>query len=228
MPKSYWLSPDDNGKDAQLTNLSAKLPNYKTTFGLDDADLASVRADSAFFHFCLTAQGQVAAFAQQWTAYKNAARSGGDAALGPVPVAPTLGAAPATVAPGIFKRLTALVAHLKTHKNYTEAIGADLQITGTDQTVDLTALKPVLTVALDAGQVVVGWTKQGLTGVEIWVDRGDGKGFLFLAVDTIPDYTDTQPLPAGQTALWKYKAIYHQGDDRVGQWSDVVSLPVAG
>jgi hypothetical protein len=33
---------------------------------------------------------------------------------------------------------------------------------------------------------------------------------------------------AGQSALWKYKAIYHQGDDRVGQWSDVVSIPVAG
>jgi hypothetical protein len=34
--------------------------------------------------------------------------------------------------------------------------------------------------------------------------------------------------PAGQSALWKYKAIYLQGDDRVGQWSDVVSIPVAG
>ena len=45
----------------------------------------------------------------------------------------------------------------------------------------------------------------------------------------IPDHTDTQPLPAaGQSALWKYKAIYRQGDDRVGQWSDVVSIPVAG
>ena len=47
--------------------------------------------------------------------------------------------------------------------------------------------------------------------------------------DTVPDYTDTQPIPAaGQSALWQYNAIYHQGDDRVGQWSDVVSIPVAG
>ena len=63
----------------------------------------------------------------------------------------------------------------------------------------------------------------------LWVDRGDGKGFVFLAVDTVPDYTDTAAMPpAGQSALWKYKAIYLQGDDRVGQWSDVVSIPVAG
>ena len=66
-----------------------------------------------------------------------------------------------------------------------------------------------------------------MDGIEIQVDRGTG--FVFLAVDTVPDYTDTEPMPAaGQSALWKYKAIYRQGDDRVGQWSDVVSIPVAG
>jgi hypothetical protein len=37
---------------------------------------------------------------------------------------------------------------------------------------------------------------------------------------------------AGQSALWKYNPEsfrgYRQGDDRVGQWSDVMSIPVAG
>jgi hypothetical protein len=33
---------------------------------------------------------------------------------------------------------------------------------------------------------------------------------------------------AGQSALWKYKGIYRLNDERVGQWSDVVSIPVAG
>jgi hypothetical protein len=33
---------------------------------------------------------------------------------------------------------------------------------------------------------------------------------------------------AGQSALWKYKAIYRQTDERAGQWSDVVSIAVAG
>ena len=39
--------------------------------------------------------------------------------------------------------------------------------------------------------------------------------------------TDALPAP-GTGAVWKYKAIYLQGDDRAGQWSDVVSIPVAG
>jgi len=51
----------------------------------------------------------------------------------------------------------------------------------------------------------------------------------FLAFHTIPDYLDTAPLPApGTSAVWKYKAIYRLGDEQVGQWSDVVSIPVAG
>ena len=40
--------------------------------------------------------------------------------------------------------------------------------------------------------------------------------------------TATQPPPAGQSTLWKYEGIYIQADQRTGQWSDVVSIPVAG
>ncbi|MDB6025987.1 MAG: hypothetical protein JWM68_2210 [Verrucomicrobiales bacterium] len=89
-------------------------------------------------------------------------------------------------------------------------------------------MKPILTVEMQAGRPVVLWKKQGMDGVEIWVDRSDGKGFVFLATDTQPDYIDTAPLPAARSALWKYKAIYLQAGERVGQWSDVVSIALAG
>jgi len=45
----------------------------------------------------------------------------------------------------------------------------------------------------------------------------------------IMNVNSLHPLPAaGQSALWKYKAIYLQADQRVGQWSNVASIPVAG
>jgi hypothetical protein len=227
MSKSYYLPSDDNGKAVWLNNLSGKLPTYQAAAGLTAADAASVTADAAFFTYALNAQIQIAAYAQQWTAYKNSARNGNAPALGLAPVAPNLSIAPAEVAPGIFGRATALVARIKTAPGYTDSIGQALQLIGADNPVDPTTLKPVLDVELDAGQVDISWTKQGMDGLEIWVDRGTG--FVFLAIDTIPNYTDTAPMPAvGQSALWKYKAIYRQGDDRVGQWSDVVSIPVAG
>ncbi|HUZ07850.1 MAG TPA: hypothetical protein VMV89_10240 [Candidatus Paceibacterota bacterium] len=177
--KKYWLPTDDNGKDALLTNISTKLPKYQATFGLDPADVASTTADSIFFHFCLNAQTQVGAYAQQWTAYKNAARNGSDPALGDLPVAPVLGTIPALVAPDIFGRLMALVAHIKTHKNYTEAIGADLQIIGADHPIDPTTLKPTLYVSLAAGVMNISWYKQGMHSLELWVDRGDARALSF-------------------------------------------------
>jgi hypothetical protein len=229
MAKAYYLPSDDAGKDNWLANLAAKLPSYKIALGLTDTDVTSVVSDSAFFHWCLTSQAQIAAYSQQWTAYKNAARNGNAPTLGPAPVPPNLGTAPTAVAPGIFGRATMLAQRIKVAPGYTDSIGQALLLIGADQTIDVTTVKPIFTATLDAGQVTLGWTKQGLDGIEFWVDRGDGKGFVFLAKDTIPDYTDTAAMPpAGQSALWKYKGIYLQGDDRVGQWSDVVSIPVAG
>ena len=108
-------------------------------------------------------------------------------------------------------------------------MGQDLGIIGAEQTVDYTSLKPGLQTTLQAGHPIISWRKQGMDSLELWVDRGDGKGFVFLAIDTVPCYTDTAALPApGASAVWKYKGIYIQADQRVGQWSDVVSIPVAG
>lgn len=229
MPKSYYLPSDETGQSNWLTNLGNKLPTYHAALGLTAAEVAATQADAAYFGYVLQAQSEVASYSQQWTAYKKAARNGTGPSLGVAPVAPVMAAAPAAVAPGIISRAIALVARIKVAPGYTEAIGQALGLIGAEQTVNVTTLKPVLTADLEAGQVTVGWTKQGMDGIEIHVDRGDGKGFVFLAIDSIPDYTDTAPLPAaGQSALWKYMAIYKQNDDRVGQWSDVVSLAVAG
>lgn len=174
------------------------------------------------------AQTSFTAAGQQWTAYKNAARNGTDPALSPLPAAPTLGTAPALVAPGIFPRVSALCARIKKHLAYIDAIGQDLDIIGAEQTVDTTHAKPVLKLELQAGKPNVKWTKGAFDGVEIWVDRGNGT-FVFLAIDTVPDYLDTYALPGpGQTALWKYKAIYRPTDAQVGEWSDVVSVAVQG
>ncbi len=227
MSKSYYLPSDDAGRQTWLNNFAAKLPSYSAALGLTAGDVTSVTNDAAFFAYCLNSQIQVAAYAQQWTTYKTAARDGSTASLGLAPIAPNLGVAPTAVAPGILTRVKAIVARIKVAPGYTDAIGQALQIIGADQTVDVNSMKPVLAVQLDAGQVDINWTKQGMDGIEIQVDRGTG--FVFLAIDTIPNYTDTQPMPAaGQSALWKYKAIYLQADQRVGHWSDVVSIPVAG
>ena len=72
-----------------------------------------------------------------------------------------------------------------------------------------------------------GWQGYGpfLDQCELQVDRADTKGFVLLAIDTKPGYTDTQPFP-GAPAKWTYQAIYRVADSRVGQWSNPVSIAV--
>jgi hypothetical protein len=201
-----------------------KLPTYSATVGVTPAEESSVTDDDAFWTYVCDARNQFTQFGKDWTSYKNGARSG--PTMGLMPVAPSMAGAPTMVLPDIFGRITALVARIKQHPGYTEAIGQDLNIIGDEQTVDVNAMKPILTLTLQTAHPNVGWRKQGMDSLEIHVDRGNGV-FGFLAIDTVPDYLDTFALPApGTSAVWKYKAIYRGTDQQVGQWSDVSSMSV--
>jgi hypothetical protein len=225
MAKAPFLPKDEPGKRKWLTNFAAKLPTYAPTVGVTPAEAAQAAADSAFFNYICDAHAQHTKTTRDWTAYKHAAAHGD--ALGDIPVTPALGMPPPVVPPDIFGRNCALAGRLKKHPNYTEPMGQDLGIIGAEQTIDYTSLKPALTIILQAGHPVIGWRKLGMDSLELWVDRGDGKGFVFLAIDTVPGYTDTAALPT-PGAVWKYKSIYREADAQVGQWSDVVSVAVAG
>ena len=229
MRKNSFLPSDEAGQDTWVANLSAKFNIYALPLGFVATDATALAADAAYFHWVFVSNGQIAAYAKQWTTYKNATRNGSGASLGLAPVPPLLVAAPTAVASNILGRATLLTARIKVSTTYTEAIGQALGIIGSDHVVDLNTVQPGLKAVLDAGHVKIQWVKQGLDALELWVDRGDGKGFVFLAIDTIVPYTDTAALPAaGQSALWKYKGIYLQAEERVGQWSDIVSLAVNG
>ena len=175
------------------------------------AEVTSVQDDAAFFSYVLNAQKHYSNTAQQWTAYKTQARNGDGGSLGTVPVAPTLGTPPTAVAPGIFRRIGNLIARVKKHPGYTEAIGQDLDIIGAEQAVDLNTTAHPQSRTQAGHPNILEEAKMG--GLKL-MDRGTG-GFVFLALDTIPDYLDTAQLPApGTSAVWKYKAIYRLNDDR--------------
>lgn len=227
MAKAPFLPKDDNGKADALDNFAAKLSGYAATLEVSAADVSSAQADAAWFRYVLGAQKQMQNTAQQWTAYKNLMRDGGSGDTTP-PAAPALPApAPPAVPAGIILRFANSVARIKRHKNFTDAIGADLGVIGADQVIDPTSFKPILNIVMEAGHPTIVWPKGGADSLEVWVDR-DGRGFVFLAIDTQPDYTDTAALPSsGASALWRYRAIYRLHDEQVGQWSDVISTTVA-
>ena len=171
--------------------------------------------------------GQVESFTtakEQRVGYKNLIKDGPIGKPGgAVPTGPVAPVVPTVVAPGIFPRISALVQRIKTNPAYTEAIGRDLGIIGAEQILDTNAMKPAVKLVPIAGQVEIQWVKGQADAVRIETDKGAG-AWSFLAIDSVPHYTDTTPITA--PAVWKYRVIYIMADEMVGQWSDVVSINV--
>jgi hypothetical protein len=228
MAKSDYLSANDDGFAAQMLTFKTTIGSYASALGVTPAQVTAQAADADYFNYCLACQKLTQGYAQQWTAWKNLSRMGGEGTLTGAPAAPTLPAAVAVVAPGIEIRFRALVRQIKAHPNYNPAIGQALGIIGAEQaSADLSSIKPAIALSLVGGHVAIAWTWQGhskdLDCIRLEVDRGDGRGFTLLAMDTTPGYTDTAALPATPTR-WRYRAIYCVDDSPVGQWSDVVEI----
>jgi hypothetical protein len=226
MAKNYYLPRDDSGKARLLEHLARRLPAYAETLEVSATDIASLQADAEAFRHAIAATDSIQANARQWTAYKNLQRDGG-VRVNPLPQLPHLPPPARDVAPGIVPRLIALVSRLKTARQYSEAIGHDLQIIGPEQRVEPDDWKPIIATGAVAGQPVLKWPKGDADAIEIWADRGDGQGFRLATITSSVDYTDTSARPA-TGAVWKYKAIYRLRDTRVGEWSGEVSVAVGG
>lgn len=212
-----------------LEKIAAGLVTHGTSLGFTAPEVAAAGSDATYARYVHTQQQRLRSSASQWSDWKDAVFNGGEGSATALPAFP---AAPATAAtavlPGIVLRARANARRAKASPNYSVAIGKALGIEGAEETAPaLDTLQPELTAALAGSRVKVGWIRGAADALEIHVDRGDGKGFAFLAIDTVPDYVDTEAIPAAP-AVWKYKAIYRKADERIGQWSAVVSVGLGG
>lgn len=218
-----------------LENFRNKLPGYGETLGLTTAQVATAVGEARWLIYIIQSWLPAArAWALSCTDAAAEAQTGDGAAVMVLPVftPPTLPTGVVPVNTGALDRFFALVQLIKDNSSYTETIGTDLGIVGGQQGApDLTTLKPDFKLTRATTGVTVGWTWGGyaafLDMIEIHVDRGDGKGWVFLATDTTPGYTDSFPQPSVLTK-WKYRAIFHLGDQQVGLWSDEKSITVGG
>jgi len=230
MPKLDYIQTNDDLFNAQQKTFKGGIGSYAAVIGVTAAQIAGQSADADYFDYTLKSMAVMANGGQQWTAWKNLTRGGGTPPASGAPVAPVFPAAVPVVAPGIEARFRALVQSIKTNAGYNPAIGQALGIEGAQQTgPDLTTIQPIIDAIISGNHVNVKWGWGGnsayLDICELQVDRNDGKGFVLLAFDTTPGYTDTQAFPA-TPAIWTYRAIYRVGDAQVGVWSLPVSVTV--
>jgi hypothetical protein len=222
-----YLPKDDPGKVTWLNNIALKLSTYKKQLGLaDDVDTLT-QNDAENFAYIINNITVFRKYSNEITTYKNILRNGSATGTlsGTLPDAPATLVFPQPVVADIFGRVRSLV---RTIKNagaaYTEDIGKDLGIIGADSDPNSDEMQPILTNVFIAGHPHLKYKKNGMQGIHIYVDRGDGNGFIYLATSTLTDFADLAALPAtGTSAIWTYKAIYILHDAEVGQ----MSLPLA-
>lgn len=225
-----YIETTDDGFSAQLKNFSDKISSYATTLGLADAEVQGVKKDATLFAYVMGGMYAYRSTALNYTAYKDLLRYGGDGTLGALPVAPTLPTpAPSVTTANVQARFSALVQKCMLSPNFTEAIGQDLGILGSNTPFNPQDGKPTFKIEFSSGgHPNLVWKKGKFQGVDIHKSL-DGVNFTRLDKDFSPDFIDKTELPdAGKSAVWYYKMIYLYKDEIVGNWSDVASVTVSG
>jgi hypothetical protein len=229
------IPQSDAAKVLWIMNFANKLPLYSAKYGIAAAAITDIQQGSAHFSYYWNMRNQMEEYVKKLTSYKNEIRDGIRYGATPstVPTVPSFGTPPPVVAPGVFDRAIAVAKGILNAIGYTVADGRDLGIedseTTVKTTVDINRVKPVLKVELvDNGDVLIGWTKKTMDAIEIYVNRGDGEDFQFLAYDAHPDYLDVNNLEPGESAVWQYKAVYLKHDRQVGVMSEIYQITVTG
>ncbi|HEY1770451.1 MAG TPA: hypothetical protein VGG02_09380 [Chthoniobacterales bacterium] len=230
MPKEDPIKDNNAEFSGQLQTFKNNVTDYSAVLGLSAGAVSGQAADADYIQYCVLCQNIALLYGRQWTAWLRGVRSGHGVAGSGAPVAPTLPTAVPAVSWGVEARFRALRQNVLDSSGYNPPIGEALGVIGAEMTrPDFGALKPRLKPKVSGNAVLVGWSWDGngafLDMIRLEVDRGDGKGFVLLAMDTTPNYTDTAPFPA-TPAKWTYRAMYYVGDNGVGQWSDPASVMV--
>ena len=211
-----------------LQNLCAKAPNYLVQLGITGAEQSFLNLMCGLCSALNDYQNRAKRFGEDWSSLREACL------LGPVTTTPPAwpiwngpATAPIGLETGCGVKLRAIIKRWKSTPGYTEAIGEDLGIVGTEINVDPATAQPELRITLEAGHPKISASPQDFDAVEIEVNRGDGFGML--NVSTGSPVVDNHPLPAaGQSDVWTYRGIMRENGTRVGQWSLNVPVPVVG
>ncbi|MES2763479.1 MAG: hypothetical protein V4677_14795 [Bacteroidota bacterium] len=223
-----YIPNSDSDRTVWLNNFSTKINTYATLVGLTPAEVTAVQKDFSMYAYVINMLEVYKQTVNNITSYKNLLKHAvGQQHLGALPVAPTLPTAPVVVTEGVFDRISKLVKRIKASASYTEAMGNDLGIIAPVQVFDVNAMQPELKVNLDGDRPHIKCAKGYSDGIDLYVDRKDGAGFVLIGRLTKPDYIDIVDLPQNVLlAEWDYKARYVIDNNVVGMMSSIASIVV--
>lgn len=223
-------------------NFADKLAQYIAFLALSPTAAAAISADARYLQYTLNQWLQdVRTFSQASTQALAQLESGTGSAPYALPTfsAPALppGDATATppipatvpVAPGALNRIFDFVQMIKRSPGYTDAIGQDLGIVGSEDTTVHNAPDYNLVTEMGTGCqcVKVRFKKYGHYAVSIYSKRG-GTDWELLGIDSASPYEDDRPLlVAGQPEIREYRLRFWDAGSENGEWSSILSVTVS-
>ena len=181
-----------------LTNFSTKLQAHATVLALNPPELALTLTDITYYVWLIqTWYPGIQQSAFEATAYKNLIANGSNSPLCALPIHAAITPPTPIPVPGVLTRLANLVARIKIGTGYTESIGLDLGVIGTEDVSE--HLTPDYTVSTERGEHIeqanISFTKYRHDGVYIEGRRNQGD-WEFLGVAMVKPWLDTRPLLA--------------------------------
>jgi len=194
MPKTYYLPTADRDF---LIWFDHFINNLTPDFGVTESDMNGLKAANSDFHAKITNASNATALAKHATADKNESRQ---------------------IAENLIR---AEVRRIKARSNYSEGVGLQLGIQGSETNHDLSTASPDLNgIDQTGGAVAISFTKHKSDGVNIYCQRENDTDWVLLARATVSPYLDNRPLlNTGKPELRRYTAVFMVKDKEIGQYS---------
>jgi hypothetical protein len=229
MSKTSYLPAPDGDRVIWMNNFTAKIGTYAASVGITAAEVTAVQKDAAMYQYIVNLQEVYKQTLQNVINYKRLLKkANAQQHLSAVlPALPALATAPAPVPEGVFDRISNLVKRIKASVNYTDSMGSDLGIISPVVSIDPSSMQPDLQVKTDAGRPHVKWVRGEADALDLYADRNDGSGFVYLGRFMRNEYIDTTNLASNKVLdEWRYKGIFVIADIQVGLYSPVVEISV--
>jgi len=131
--------------------------------------------------------------------------------------------------PGLTTRLGNFIQHIKSHKNYTEAIGRDLRIYSSEDVMTQRVRKLGLFIERNEGceRVKILFTKNAHDGISLESRRNNGEWESLCIAITRPCYDERPLLDAATAEVREYRANWWDNDCVNGEFSPTQRITVA-